>query len=124
MVLALSLIASARGSCATILWLIAAILVIAGILTIVRGGVLAGVAGLVFAWKRQRAAFWILGSIWLAYPLVYYLVNFTNPYRYPMHWSVLLLAAYGFISSVEALARPSQRDVSSVPDRRGQSSGV
>ena len=43
MVLALSLIASARGSCATILWLIAAILVIAGIVTIVRGSVLAGV---------------------------------------------------------------------------------
>lgn len=37
------LLASAAGSCATILWVIAAILVVAGILTIVRGGILAGV---------------------------------------------------------------------------------
>jgi hypothetical protein len=39
-----ALVAAAAGSCATILWLIAAILVIAGIVTIIRGGVLAGVA--------------------------------------------------------------------------------
>jgi hypothetical protein len=39
----LTLLASARGSCATILWVIAAILVIAGILTIVRGGLMAGI---------------------------------------------------------------------------------
>jgi hypothetical protein len=39
----LGLLSSAAGSCATILWVIAAILVIAGILTILRGGVLAGI---------------------------------------------------------------------------------
>jgi hypothetical protein len=39
----LALLLSAAGSCATILWIIAAMLVIAGILTIVRGGLLAGI---------------------------------------------------------------------------------
>jgi hypothetical protein len=39
----LGLFATAAGSCATILWVIAAILVIAGIVTILRGGVLAGI---------------------------------------------------------------------------------
>ena len=41
--LLLGMLLSAAGSCATILWIIAAILVIAGILTIVRGGIVAGV---------------------------------------------------------------------------------
>jgi hypothetical protein len=35
---------AAHGSCATILWVIAAVLVIAGIITLLRGGVLAGIA--------------------------------------------------------------------------------
>jgi hypothetical protein len=39
----IELLAGAQGSCATILWVIAAILVIAGIVTLVRGGVLAGI---------------------------------------------------------------------------------
>jgi hypothetical protein len=39
----LGLMLSAAGSCATILWVIAAILVIAGIVTIVRGGIVAGI---------------------------------------------------------------------------------
>jgi hypothetical protein len=38
------LVMAAHGSCATILWVIAAILVIAGIVTLLRGGVLAGIA--------------------------------------------------------------------------------
>jgi hypothetical protein len=38
------LVMAARGSCATILWIIAAVLVIAGIVTLLRGGVLAGIA--------------------------------------------------------------------------------
>lgn len=34
---------TARGGCATLLWVIAAVLVVAGILTILRGGVIAGI---------------------------------------------------------------------------------
>jgi hypothetical protein len=39
----IELVMAARGSCATILWIIAAILVIAGIVTLIRGGVIAGI---------------------------------------------------------------------------------
>ena len=39
----LGLLLSAAGSCATLLWIIAAILVIAGIVTILRGGLVAGI---------------------------------------------------------------------------------
>jgi hypothetical protein len=85
---------------------------------------LVGFAGLVFAWKRQRAAFWILGSIWFAYPFMYYLVQLNNPYRYPMHWSVLLLAAYGCISSAEVLGWSSQHDVSRLSGRHSPPAGV
>jgi hypothetical protein len=63
----------------------------------------AGLVGLAFAWVRQRTALWILGSIWLAYPLVYYLVQLDNPYRYPIYWSVLLLAVYGLTCSIELI---------------------
>jgi len=63
----------------------------------------AACAGLLFAWKRQRPAFWLLGSIWFSYPLVYYLVQLDNPYRYPIYWTLLLLAAYGCIELVTAL---------------------
>jgi len=53
------------------------------------------VLGLCITWARNRRALWILGAIWLGYPLVYYFVQLDNPYRYPMYWSVLLLAVYG-----------------------------
>jgi hypothetical protein len=39
----MELIAAANGGVATVLWIIAAVLVIAGIVTIVRGGVLFGI---------------------------------------------------------------------------------
>jgi len=35
---------AANGNAATLLWILAAILVIAGIVTLIRGGVLAGIA--------------------------------------------------------------------------------
>ena len=66
---------------------------------------IAGAIGAFFAWRTNRTAFWLLGSIWLAYPLVYYLVQLDNPYRYPIYWSVLLMAFYGVGCLMEAAAR-------------------
>lgn len=72
--------------------------------TLIVGGLsFAGFVGLTFAFVRRRSAFIVLGSIWLAYPLVYYLVQLDNPYRYPIYWSILLLAVYGCLCSIEAL---------------------
>ena len=69
----------------------------------------AGIVGLVFAFVRRASAFFILGSVWLAYPLVYYLVQLDNPYRYPMYWSILLLASYGCVCTFDLLRRPSRQ---------------
>jgi hypothetical protein len=43
MVMTLAMVARAHAGCATVLWIIAAILVIAGIVTLVQGSVLAGI---------------------------------------------------------------------------------
>jgi hypothetical protein len=72
---------------------------------VVWGLSVAGIVGLVLAWVRQRFSFWILGSIWFAYPLVYYLVQLDNPYRYPIYWSVLLLSVYGCMCTFDALRK-------------------
>jgi hypothetical protein len=48
-------------------------------------------------WRKQRAAL-ILLPILLAYPLIYYLIESSTRYRYPMDWTVLLLAAYAVCS--------------------------
>jgi hypothetical protein len=72
---------------------------------VVCGLSLAGMLGLAFTWVRQRSAFWIIGAIWLAYPLVYYMVQLDNPYRYPIYWSILLLAVYGLMSSIDVVRR-------------------
>jgi hypothetical protein len=44
MLMTIATLAAANGGAATLLWILAAILVIAGIVTLIRGGVLAGVA--------------------------------------------------------------------------------
>jgi hypothetical protein len=43
MVMAVDLLARAHGSCANTLWIIAAVLVIAGIVTLIQGSVMAGI---------------------------------------------------------------------------------
>jgi len=43
MILTLAALASAAGGCATVLWIIAAIFVIAGIVTLLRGGIIGGI---------------------------------------------------------------------------------
>jgi hypothetical protein len=43
----LSALLAVSGAAATVLWIIAAVLVIAGIVTILRGGVIAGIAMIV-----------------------------------------------------------------------------
>jgi len=43
MIALIGMLASAAGGCATILWIIAAIFVIAGIVTLLRGGIIGGV---------------------------------------------------------------------------------
>ena len=53
---------------------------------------LLGFAGLIWMGRSARLAFWSLLPIWLAYPLVYYVVEYTSRYRAPIQALVLLCA--------------------------------
>jgi hypothetical protein len=43
--------------------------------------------------RRSREAFWIIGLIWLTYPLLYYITFWSSRYRYPMDWTLVLCVA-------------------------------
>ena len=45
-------------------------------------------------WKRAEVGWWILG-IWTVYPLMYYVVQVDERYRYPIEWTLVLSAAAG-----------------------------
>ncbi len=47
-----------------------------------------------FGVYRSPAA-WVFASIWLLFPLVYYVVQYDPRYRHPLEWSILLAAAKG-----------------------------
>jgi len=49
--------------------------------------------GLVMIRNSHRVAFRLIAAIWIMYPLVYYVVQWDNRYRYPIHWTILLLAS-------------------------------
>jgi len=61
---------------------------------VVWGITIASFVGLARLWRRHRVPAWILGGALLAYPLVYYLVQFEPRYRDPILWVSLLLAGY------------------------------
>ncbi len=55
---------------------------------------LAAFAGLWLMFRDRRPATPYVAAIWIAEPLVYYLVQADERYRYPMEWTVALCAAY------------------------------
>jgi hypothetical protein len=62
--------------------------------------VLYGVSGLAAfgLWRllrTQRSAGMQLAALWLGFSLVYCFVQFENRYRYPIFWSLLLMAGFG-----------------------------
>lgn len=59
-----------------------------GLLTIL------GFCGAWIAIRRDQMAIWLILPLWVAYPLIYYLIETSVRYRYPIDWSVLVLASY------------------------------
>ena len=51
-------------------------------------------AALVMIRGSHRVAFRMIAAIWIMYPLVYYIVQWDNRYRYPIDWTMLLLASH------------------------------
>ena len=65
---------------------------------------LLAIAGL-FLLRRTPVA-WLIGTAWLLFPMVYYLVPSEPRYRYPIYWTFLLPAGYAIAQFVVWL-RPS-----------------
>ncbi len=63
---------------------------------------LGGFAGLTMLWWKDRAAAWVLWTVELTFPLIYYLVQTSPRYRYPIYWISLL----GSVYAVSRLLRP------------------
>ncbi|HTP86800.1 MAG TPA: hypothetical protein VMJ34_07630 [Bryobacteraceae bacterium] len=61
----------------------------------------AGLGGLVLLWRRQRQSAWLLGTVLVTYPLVYYIIQASPRYRFPVECLLFVLAA----ASLEAIAR-------------------
>ena len=67
---------------------------------VVWGLTLTSFVGLARLWGRRRIAAWVLGGALVAYPLVYYVVQFDPRYRDPILWATLLLAGYAVAAVV------------------------
>ena len=53
-------------------------------------------AGLAILWRTGPGAFAIVSIVWLSYPAMYYLIQWSSRYRLPIDWTLLLCAAVAF----------------------------
>lgn len=61
------------------------------------------IPGIVLSIGRREATTPLILSIWLIYPLMYYVVFSADRYRYPILWTSLLPAGYGLVIMADAL---------------------
>ena len=57
--------------------------------------------GLWESFRKNRMVAQLVGLVWLCFPLVYYLIAIDSRYRYPIYWSLLLMAAVGMEAAWE-----------------------
>ena len=63
-------------------------------------------AGLFHTFRTEPKTAAILAAIWIAYPLIFYIVQFDRRYRHPIEWSILLMAAQGICAFIHLYSRP------------------
>lgn len=66
--------------------------------------------GLWLAARTSPRAALAVGALWLCFPVVYYFVGSDSRYRYPIWWSMLLMATYfvsSFISPTRSFDKPT-----------------
>jgi hypothetical protein len=56
--------------------------------------VVLGFLGLLRMWRDDPASAWAFTTLWVSFPLIYYLAQGDLRYRYPIDWSILLVAVY------------------------------
>jgi hypothetical protein len=70
--------------------------IVAGILTV------AGGIGLWQLFRINYLAAGLITTIWVGFPIIFYFLQFHTRYRYPIHWTFLILAALAFDSVVQS----------------------
>ena len=63
------------------------------------------ILGMILMARHRLPAVWFVLVLWMAYPLMYYIVVSSDRYRYPIIWSSLLPAGY-FLSVLWAARQP------------------
>ncbi len=69
---------------------------------------LSALLGLFWLFRINRLAAIMISAIWLSFPLTFYVLQSSPRYRYPIHWTFILLASL----AVDGLIRNFQ-DISS-----------
>ncbi len=77
-----------------------------------------GLVGLVILWRRDRQVGAVFGSLFIGYPLVYYVVQTGSRYRYAIEWALLLLAAYTLAAVAARVHAGLQRTAAGTTTRR------
>jgi hypothetical protein len=67
---------------------------------------LLGWIGVIWAYRSNRFAASLFGSMLGVYPLVYYLVQHVLRYRYPILWVSSLMSAYALAAAWDRIRRP------------------
>jgi hypothetical protein len=75
-----------------------------------------GLSGLVLIFAERSRARWLFAILLAVFPLVYYVVQALARYRYPMEWSMKLLAGVA-IWAIAARVLPIARDPRAVVER-------
>jgi hypothetical protein len=57
---------------------------------------LGGFSGLIMLWAENKRMTWILWTVQLTFPLIYYFVQTSPRYRYPVNWVALIGTVYAF----------------------------
>jgi len=64
--------------------------------------------GLWLMFRRQPPVAWLFLLTWITFPDVYYMVQWSSRYRYPMEWQMLLCASVALLAAWQwAVRRPS-----------------
>lgn len=72
-------------------------------------------AGLRMMFRVSPIAAWLIVITWITFPDIYYLVQWSSRYRYPMDWQLLLCASLAIYAGWQALIRARRKTSPDLP---------
>ncbi len=75
----------------------------------------AALAGLVLLFRRKRATAPFIAALWIFFPLVYYLIQAFERYRYPIEWSICLCVGYAVWYAYSSVSSARRRRATLYP---------